>query len=113
MIKKGLYIKKPWTDLILAGVKTWELRGSHTKIRGKIYIIESKTSLIVGEATVIDSISLSSEDFLNNRDKHQVKKDIKEIAYKTIHAWVLADVVKYEKPIPHVHKKGTVIWVNF
>lgn len=25
--KRGLYIKKPWTDLILAGLKTWEIRG--------------------------------------------------------------------------------------
>lgn len=113
MIKKGIYIKKPWTDLILDGKKIWELRGSNTKIREKIYIIESKTSLIVGECRIIDSISLSKEDFLNNRDKHQVNKNFEEIPYKNLFAWILSDIKRYESPIPHIHKKGTVIWVNF
>lgn len=113
MIKKGLYIKKPWTDLILQGKKTWELRGSHTHVRERIYIIESKTSLIVGECEVIDSIALSQEDYEMNRDKHQVSKNFSDISYKKLHAWVLDKVFAYEKPIPHIHTPGTVIWVNF
>lgn len=32
----GLIIKKQWLDKILAGEKTWELRGSNTKVRGRI-----------------------------------------------------------------------------
>jgi hypothetical protein len=113
MIKKGLYIKKPWTDLILSGQKIWEIRGSHTHIRERIFIIESKTSLVVGECTIIDSIALSSEQFLNTVSKHCVNQDVKEIKYKKLHAWVLSEVLKYEIPIPHIHKMGTVIWVNF
>ena len=112
-IKKGLYIKKPWTDLILEGKKTWELRGSQTHIREKIFIIESKTSLIVGECEVVDCLSLSKEMYESNFKKHQVNKLFSEISYKNLHAWVLGNVVKYKDPIPHKHKPGTVIWVNF
>ena len=32
--KKALVVKKKWLDLILAGQKTWEIRGSSTSKRG-------------------------------------------------------------------------------
>ena len=34
---KALVIKQPWVDYILNGKKTWEIRGSNTKIRGKFF----------------------------------------------------------------------------
>jgi hypothetical protein len=38
---KGLIVKSPWIELILEGKKTWEIRGSNTKIRGPIALIKS------------------------------------------------------------------------
>jgi ASCH domain len=40
----GLRVKQPWIDLILRGVKTWELRGSRTKASGRIALIQSGTA---------------------------------------------------------------------
>lgn len=109
--KRGLYIKKPWTDLILSGKKTWEIRGFNSKIRERIFIIESKTSLIVGECDIIDCIALSLKEFKESKDKHCVDKNV--LPYKKTFALILDNVVKYNKPVPHKHKQGTVTWVNF
>ena len=39
--KKALVVKKKWLDLILAGQKTWEIRGSSTSKRGWVHFAES------------------------------------------------------------------------
>jgi len=33
---RGLIIAEPWIDYILEGKKTWEIRGTSTKIRERI-----------------------------------------------------------------------------
>ena len=40
--KKALVVKKKWLDLILAGQKTWEIRGSSTSKRGWVHFAESQ-----------------------------------------------------------------------
>ena len=55
---KGLIIREPWIDYILSGKKVWEIRGSNTTIRGRIALIKSGTSTILGEANLINSIKL-------------------------------------------------------
>ena len=40
--KRALVLKKRWLDLILAGQKTWEIRGSSTGKRGWIHFAESQ-----------------------------------------------------------------------
>ena len=40
--KKALVVKKKWLDLILAGLKTWEIRGRPTAKRGWIHLAESQ-----------------------------------------------------------------------
>ncbi len=76
-----LIIKEPYTDLILSGVKTWEIRGSRTHKRGKIGLIKSGSGTIIGEADLVDCIGpLSLQEFLNNKDKHQ--SNSKELMYK-------------------------------
>jgi hypothetical protein len=37
----GLLIRSPYVDWILAGSKTWEIRGSSTAKRGRIALIQS------------------------------------------------------------------------
>ena len=51
---RGLVIRKPYVDWILAGTKTWEIRGSATRIRGRIALIAGGTGTVVGTCELID-----------------------------------------------------------
>ena len=104
----ALIIKKPHIDNILSGIKTWEIRGSSTKKRGKIGLIESGSKTIVGEVELVDSIELTDELIRTNADKHLAKN----ITYKKPHAWVLKNAKRYETPIPYKHPLGAIIWVK-
>ena len=109
---KCLIIKPYWADLILKGEKTLELRGSNTKIRGRIGIIKSKTGKVFGEVDLVDCIKLTDEDFYTLVDKHKVTCSREDISYKNIYAWVIENPVIYKEPKDYVHKQGCVIWVN-
>src|SRR5688572_8826355 len=52
----GLVIRKQWLDLILAGRKTWEIRGSATRVRGPIALIESRSGTVVGVCKLTDCV---------------------------------------------------------
>src|SRR5690554_5374478 len=109
-MKKGLIIQKVWLDKIFDEGKTWEMRSTKTKITGKIGLIEAGSGMIVGEANLLgccnEAIELNDKHF----DKHKVK-DI-ELLKKWKYAWVLADAIRYENPIPYEHPQGAVIWVK-
>ena len=108
----GLVIREPWISHILDGRKTWEIRGSNTRVRGKIGLIRSGSGLIVGSAYLVDSIGpLSDTEFLRNRDKHLVGSP-SMVKYKKVYAWVLANAERFSKPIPYNHPQGAVIWVK-
>lgn len=112
--QKGLIIKKEWLELILSGKKIVEIRSSHTKVRGKIALIESGSGHIVGECEIIDSTCLDTAEKL---DKAMidgcVSKDVVLVSYyKKPHAWHIKNAIRYEKPVPYKHPKGAVIWVN-
>lgn len=67
---KGFIVKKKWADLILNGLKTWEIRGSNCKIRGKVGIVaEDKW---IGEVEIIDCLELSLNQYKKSLNKHQV-----------------------------------------
>ena len=53
-IKKALIIKSIPIDKILAGTKTWEMRSTPTKTRGRIGLIKSKSGKIWGQANLVD-----------------------------------------------------------
>ena len=110
---KGLVIKSPWIDLIFKGEKTWEIRGSNTKIRGKIALIKSGTGMIYGTAELVDCKKLSLKEYQASKNYHCIPEEVTANApYKTIHAWVLQNPVLYDKPQPYKHPQGAVIWVN-
>jgi len=111
---RALIIRKEWLELILSGVKLWELRTSHTKIRGVIGLIEAGSGLIVGTTHIIDSIGpLSTEEWRSNVSKHKVPyRACEHIAEKWNHAWVLENSCKLNRPIPYQHQQGAVIWVR-
>jgi len=111
---KALLIQTPFIDQILSGRKTWEIRGSATKKRGKIALIRSGSGMIIGTADLVDCIGpLKRKDFLDNLQKHRIpKSDILQGSfYDRPHAWVLKNARKI-KPIPYKHPNGAIIWVD-
>ena len=108
---KGLIIKKPWVDYILNSDKIWEIRGSKTKIRGKIELIQSGSGLVVGSCEIIDCIHLSLEEYKANAKKHHITNTDK-LPYNQTYAWVIKNPTRYEHPRKYKHPKGAIIWVN-
>ena len=98
----GLLIRQPWIDLILSGKKTWELRGSSTKARGKIALIESGTGLIAGVCEIVDVKGpLALSDLKSTTRKHcvTVRQLGSKKPYSKTHAWVLSGARRLKKPL--------------
>ncbi len=105
----ALIIKKQWLDLILEGKKTWELRGSKTKKRETISLIESGSGEIKGSCKIVDCLGpLTKEQFSNNTNKHRSLQP----SYKKTYAWVLSEPKRFEKGIKYNHPQGAIIWVK-
>jgi hypothetical protein len=112
---KGLLIKPPWTDMILAGQKTWELRGSGTVHRGEVALIQSGSGTVVGLTTLVDVLGpLSHAELLRSVGKHRVMaSDIRAgMRYERTFAWVLEGSRPLRRPVPYEHPAGAVIWVK-
>ena len=45
-------IREPWIDMILDGLKTWEIRSKFTKKIGPVALIRSKSGTVVGTANL-------------------------------------------------------------
>ena len=108
----GLIIKDKWIELILSGLKSWEIRGSRTNKRGTIYLIKSGSSRIMGQVDIVDCIELTKEKYEKNKEKHCIEAGYESLPYSVPYAWVLKNYVRYEKPIPYKHPQGAVIWVK-
>jgi hypothetical protein len=107
----GLIIKKQWLDLILEGKKIWELRGSRTKKREIISLIESGSGEIKGSCKLVNCIGpLTEKQFNDNKEKHQSLS--LQPPYKKTYAWVLSEPKRFEKGIKYIHPQGAIIWVN-
>ena len=112
---KGLVIKQPWIEKILAGKKTWELRGSRTQHRGQFALIESGTGTIVGVAELVEVHGpLTRAELLRSGSKHRVPaSQIRNgLSYKSTFAWEFSRCLPLAKPVPYTHPQGAVIWVN-
>ena len=97
--------------MILAGEKTWEIRGSATKMRGPIALIRSKSGLGVGTCDVVDVVGpLTLRQLRASAEKAGVR--VKELPYKKTYAWVLDDARPLAKSVPYRHPPGAVIWVK-
>lgn len=112
--KSGLVIKYPWTDLILSGKKHLEIRGSDTKTRGRIFLIQSGTGLILGEASLTNSIKLSDCDFALTKNAHCIEIPFKDLKYdkESVFGWKLEHAIRYHIAIPYEHPQGAVVWVR-
>ncbi len=114
-ITKALIVDTPHIDRILSGQKTWEMRSTATKQRGRIALIRKGSGTVVGTVEVVDCIGpLSQSMMLDNTAHHFVTPErIKsgEVA-KYKYAWVLRDAKPLAAPIAYNHPSGAVIWVN-
>lgn len=114
-ITTALIIAEPWIGFILAGRKTWEMRSKPVRKRGRVGLIRKGSGLIVGEATLTDSLAaLSEAEMLASIDKHCIPADVirRGEVSNWKYPWVLEDVTRYAEPRPYKHPSGAVTWVN-
>ena len=107
----ALTIKKKWLDLILAGTKTWEIRGTSTAFRGFIHFAESGSGQLRGRAQLVGCRQLNRRKFMKYQHKHQVP-NAEMVTYKNIWAWILKDAEPYENSFHYSHTQGAVIFVK-
>lgn len=107
-IARGLLILKEPLDKILAGTKTWEIRGKATTRRGPIALIESKSGHVVGTCEVVDVVGpLSLAKLRRNASRTGLRPS--QLPYSTTYAWVVRDARRLPQPIPYRHPSGAVI----
>lgn len=113
---RGLIIAEPWIDKILDGEKTWEIRGTSTKTRGRIALIRKGSGQVVGTARLTDAVGpLTRRDLQANLRKHCVPRSGLPVLlrrYPRPHAWVLEDARRLRRPVSYEHPRGAVIWVT-
>ena len=112
---RSLLIKQPWIDLILDGAKTWELRGSRTRIRGPIALIQSGSGQVVGTCEVVDVKGpLSLAELRRTTALHCVPASSLRagMRYKNTFAWVLSGARRSPTPVKYDHPPGAIIWVK-
>ncbi|AFK21993.1 ASCH domain-containing protein [Pyrococcus sp. ST04] len=110
---KGLIVRQPYAKWIVEGKKTWEIRKTPTKIRGKIVIISEKKAL--GVVELVDVLGpFTPEELANHENKHLASYDFlkKYSNGKKLYAWVLANPIKFDPPIEVDIPNGAQIWVN-
>jgi hypothetical protein len=110
-ITRGLLIWKEPLDKILAGTKTWEVRGKATTIRGRVALIESKSGHVVGVADIVDVVGPLSLSQLNLSSRRTGFRTTR-LRYATTYAWVIANARRLATPIPYRHPSGAVVWVK-
>lgn len=110
-ITHGLLILKEPLDKILAGTKTWEIRGKATARRGPIALIESKSGNVVGTCDIVDVFGpLTLAELRRNARRTGFRPE--ELRYATTYAWVMHNARRLPEPVPYRHPPGAVIWVR-
>jgi hypothetical protein len=108
----GLLIRKPHLDRILAGEKTWEIRGSATSRRGPIALIQSGSGTVVGTCELVDCVGPLTLEQLNANSARAGLGQVSRLFYRRTFAWVLRGARRLAEPVPYVHPAGAVIWVR-
>ncbi|MNU27379.1 hypothetical protein D3C71_157670 [compost metagenome] len=114
-LDRCLLVKDPHATSILTGRKLWEIRGSATKVRGRVGIAKSGTGMIFGSVEVVGSREVCLAELLKSPnlppDEHEMFARIGQV-YDRPHAWELRDAVLFDTPVPYRHPQGAVIWVT-
>jgi hypothetical protein len=107
----GLLILKEPLDKILAGTKTWEIRGKATARRGPVALIQSKSGCVVGTCELVDVVGpLTLPELQRSAPLTGFRPN--RLPYSTTYAWVLPDARRLADPVPYKHPAGAVIWVR-
>lgn len=114
-VERALVIASPWIDRILEGRKTWEMRSTDTRIRGRIALVRKGTKQIVGVARLVETHGpLGPADLYAATDRHAIAGEALPRAIESgwTYAWVLADVRQLEPPVSYCHPRGAVVWIR-
>ena len=112
-ILNGLVVDEPWISLILQGRKTWEMRTTHTNIRGQIALIRKGSGHVVGVADLIDVVGpLDAIAFRAHRSMHCIPVEKDELGARWHTAWELENAKALARPVSYDHPFGAVIWVS-
>lgn len=134
---KGLIIQQPWIRKITDKEKKWEIRTKGTNERGRVALVESgltsgdkkqfklssikkdgitwNQNRVLGTANLVDCLEIprsemnSAENFANHKVPGTLMNSYIKPT-KNPFAFVLEDVVKFEKPVIVEVKKGTINW---
>jgi hypothetical protein len=114
MLSRGLIVGSPYIDWILAGKKTWEIRGRYTHVREKIALIRSGSGFVVGTCELVDVVGpLTLRKLRTNARKfNRSKSEIRSLPYERTYAWVLTNVRRFNPPRRYKHPLGAIIWVK-
>ena len=124
---RALVVKPVWIEEILAGRKTWELRGQNSHVRGIVALAAGGE--LLGEVTFENAFQVGERDaggtllaprgrerdFLalpENVARHRVEA-FAALPYTRVWAWVMSRPVRYPSPVPYCHPIGAVRFVEF
>lgn len=111
----ALLIRRPWIDKILDSSKSWEIRGTQTKKRGRIALIQSGSGTVVGTVEIhCVKGPLTLQAFVTNADNIGITRSAASqgLPYERTFAWVLINPQRLPKSVPYRHPPGAVIWVK-
>ncbi|WP_144259502.1 ASCH domain-containing protein [Methylocystis sp. ATCC 49242] len=113
---KALIIDEPWITEVLTGRKTWEMRKTACRLRGRIALIRKGSGQVVGTAEVIDTLPPldTPEAYAAAEDRHRIPPHRQATAFADgwRHPWVLRNARPLATPVPYEHPQGAVIWVT-
>lgn len=107
-------IRNPWIDMILHGVKTWEIRSKFTKKIGPVALIRAGSGTVVATANLSEVIQLTPKIAFENQHNMGFKglSEKQTADFAGEYAWVLKDIVRFKTPVPYKHPSGAVTWVT-
>ena len=65
----------------------------------------------MGRVRLVDCRAVARESFMEHAAHHRVK-NIEDVKYKNIYAWVLVKAERFDKPFRYRHAPGAVMWIK-
>ena len=104
-------IREPWIDMILIGVKTWEIRTKNTLKIGPVALIRSGSKTVVATATLAEVVIVTRKLARASAELMGMTEG-EALSCVGEYAWVLENVVVLKKPVPYMHPSGAITWVT-